>query len=60
MVTCPKCGGNKILGPKYISEYGRESLRYTCYQCGFVTHGPTVEQQRQPSPRLDSLADSGE
>jgi len=47
---CPKCGGSKILGPRYTRVHGREKLRYTCYQCSYswTTARRDAEERKRP------------
>lgn len=49
MTTCPKCGGNKILGPRFErSAFGQERLRFNCFACGYSTTTPTLDAKRDP------------
>ena len=51
MSTCPKCGGTRIIGPTFVKRLWQEALRYECIDCGYVEHGPTLEQQREPAEK---------
>lgn len=51
MTNCPKCGSGTIIGPKFISRFGREALEYRCFRCGYTTTGPTVEQEREQAEK---------
>jgi predicted RNA-binding Zn-ribbon protein involved in translation (DUF1610 family) len=50
MFNCPKCGSYSIGGPRYddgsTNGVGRESLIYTCYQCGFERRERTEDQKK--------------
>ena len=51
MTKCPKCSHNYIHGPFYVqSEYGGETLKYRCGQCGYERHEPTHDNPRQKTP----------
>jgi DNA-directed RNA polymerase subunit RPC12/RpoP len=43
MTNCPKCGGRKIIGPKFLRAlYPRpERLSYRCFTCGYTEETPT-------------------
>lgn len=55
MTKCPKCSGAEISGPRFIPEgayvfgpWRKESLRYTCFRCGYhEDHPPHDEEQRR-------------
>jgi hypothetical protein len=52
MTKCPKCGGNKIIGPKFYPAtrmWEQERLGYTCFQCGYQTSTPTKDAVIAPS-----------
>lgn len=57
MSECPKCGGDKIIGPKFVSAYGVEHLRYDCFQCGYWRHEKTIEQKRREAPLAAGAVD---
>lgn len=46
MTICPKCHSSKIIGPKFqpVNGFERECLSYTCFQCGYVSTSPTLDQ----------------
>jgi len=61
MSICPKCGGHRIVGPKYqASSWSRiaECLAYTCVTCGYSETRPTKdapimsEQKTRVTPEI--------
>lgn len=54
MTTCPKCGSKNIIGPKFVQNMFGQALRYECAQCGYVTHGKTVEQEQRERDEVEA------
>ena len=51
MTQCPKCGGNKIIGPKFQPAprmWEQERLVYTCFTCGYASSTPTKDAEVKP------------
>jgi predicted nucleic-acid-binding Zn-ribbon protein len=53
MTNCPKCGHDKIIGPRYRNDTegklgGKvgEYLKYTCAQCGYSENKPTFDKPK--------------
>ena len=36
MVSCPKCGGYSIGGPKYKRDVHKECMVWSCRDCGYT------------------------
>lgn len=54
MSKCPKCGGARIIGPKYENDIHpfaakgpNERLRYTCFECGYSETSPTLDSKKR-------------
>lgn len=51
MLRCPKCGCWRMSGPIYRDDQLRgESLMYTCNQCGYSEHTPTMDSKEPNYP----------
>jgi len=47
MDICPKCGGVKIVGPRYENTGMAERLRFVCLRCGYSKTTPTLDASQE-------------
>lgn len=47
MISCPKCGSNRVMGPWFKKvNYNREVLRYKCGRCGYEKDEPCLDAEQ--------------